>query len=111
MNRLITIYEVFELNRILHSILEQQSSYNIKTAFKIHTLIKWLDDTEKFIFERMNAMSIDLKDETQKAFLLTQIPFIDTKLKCSDLLDTTGVVKLDVNDVEMLEKMLDKTED
>lgn len=110
MNRLITIYEVFELNRVLHSLLEQQSSYNIKTAFKIHTLLKWLDDTEKFIFERMNALSIDLEDETQKAFLLTQIPFVETTLKCSDLLDTIGEVKLDVNDVEILEKMLDKTE-
>ena len=56
MDKIITIYDVFELNRVLHSLLEQQSSYKIQTAFKIHSLIKWLDETEGFIFERMSMI-------------------------------------------------------
>lgn len=111
----ITIYEVFELNRILHSLLNQQSSYKIQTAFKIHSLIKWLDDTETFLFERMKMLFKE--DETNVdnplyvAFLHSQIPFIKIDLKVDDLLSTNGDVKLDVNDVEVLNKMLYKTED
>ena len=52
----VSIFEVFELNRVLHKLLEQQSSYNIQIAFKIHTLIKWLDETEKFIFEQYSSL-------------------------------------------------------
>ena len=111
----ITIYEVFELNRILHSLLEQQTSYKIQIAFKIHSLIKWLDETETFLFERMKMLFKD--DETNidnplyVAFLNSQIPFTKTDLKIDELLNTDGNVKLAVNDVGVLNKMLWKTED
>jgi hypothetical protein len=111
----ITIYEVFELNRILHSLLEQQSSYNIQTAFKIHSLVKWLDETEKFLFNRMNMLfnedETDVKNPLYVAFLNSQIPFVKTDLKVNDLLNTDGNVNLDIKDVEVLNKMLCKTED
>lgn len=115
MDKIITIYDVFELNRVLHFLLEQQSSYKIQTAFKIHSLIKWLDETEGFIFERMSMIfgttQIDFENDALQSFLLSQIPFVKTSLKCCELLDTIGDVKLNVNDVNILEKMLDKTED
>ena len=111
----ITIYDVFELNRVLHLLISQQNSYKIQTAFKIHSLIKWLDETEKFVFERLNMVfgtdSIDIENPTHKMLLLSQLPFIDTTLTTNELLDTDGEVKLDVNDVGILEKMLSKTED
>ena len=110
----ISIFDVFELNRVLHNLIHQQSSYNIQTAFKIHSLIKWLDDTETFIFERMSMMfgtnSIDMENPIHTAFLSSQIPFVETSLTTNDLLNTGGCVKMDVNDVGILEKMLDKTE-
>jgi hypothetical protein len=111
----ITIYEVFELNRILHSLLEQQSSYNIQTAFKIHSLVKWLDETEEFLFNRMNMLfnedETDVKNPLYVAFLNSQIPFVKTDLKVNDLLNTDGNVNLDIKDVEVLNKMLCETED
>lgn len=111
----ITIYEVFELNRILHSLLEQQSSYNIQTAFKIHSLVKWLDETEEFLFNRMNMLfnedETEVKNPLYVAFLNSQIPFVKTDLKVNDLLNTDGNVNLDIKDVEVLNKMLCETED
>lgn len=111
----ITIYEVFELNRILHSLLEQQSSYNIQTAFKIHSLVKWLDETEEFLFNRMNMLfnedETEVKNPLYVAFLNSQIPFVKTDLKVNDLLNTDGNVNLNIKDVEVLNKMLCETED
>lgn len=111
----ITIYEVFELNRILHSLLEQQSSYNIQIAFKIHSLVKWLNETEEFLFNRMNMLfnegETDVKNPLYTAFLKSQIPFVKTDLKVNDLLNTDGNVNLDIKDVEVLNKMLCETED
>lgn len=111
----ITIYEVFELNRILHSLLEQQSSYNIQTAFKIHSLVKWLDETEEFLFNRMNMLfnedETEVKNPLYVAFLNSQLPFVKTDLKVNDLLNTDGNVNLDIKDVEVLNKMLCETED
>lgn len=111
----ITIYEVFELNRILHSLLEQQSSYNIQIAFKIHSLVKWLNETEEFLFNRMNMLfnegETDVKNPFYTAFLNSQIPFVKTDLKVNDLLNTDGNVNLDIKDVEVLNKMLCETED
>lgn len=111
----ITIYEVFELNRILHSLLSQQSSYNIQTAFKIHSLVKWLDETEEFLFDRMNMLfnedETEVKNPLYVAFLNSQIPFVKTDLKVNDLLNTDGNVNLNIKDVEVLNKMLCETED
>lgn len=110
----ISIFEVFELNRVLHKLLEQQSSYNIQIAFKIHTLIKWLDETETFIFERLKAVfgevEIDMNNPLYAAFLSSQIPFVDTSLTVADLLETNDDVVVDVKDVDILEKMLYKTD-
>jgi hypothetical protein len=110
----ITIYDVFELNRILHSLLAQQSSYKIQTAFKLHSLIKWLDETEEFVLERMKMMfdeeSMNADNPLYVAFLSSQLPFVQTKLNVDDLLTTEGDVKLDVKDVEVLNKMLNKAE-
>lgn len=110
----ITLYEVFELNRVMHCLLEQQSYYNIQTSFKIYSLIKWLDETESFVFDRINLLfggdGIDIENPMHKALLNSQIPFIETSLSLEDLLNTTGNVKLEVNDVVILEKMLGKTE-
>ena len=110
----ISIYEVFELNRVLHLLLEQQSSYNIQTAFKIHSLVKWLDETEGFVFSRISALfgseSIDIENPLHQAFLSSMIPFVETTLTTSDLLDTTNDVKIKVEDVDILEKILGKTE-
>ena len=110
----ITIYDAFVLNKVLHKLLEQQSSYNIQAAFKIYKLIKWLDETETFILERMHLMfgttSIDTSNEIQTAFLSSKIPFTDTNLSMEELLITEGNVKLKVSDIEILDKMLKKTE-
>jgi hypothetical protein len=110
----VSIFEVFELNRVLHKLLEQQSSYNIQIAFKIHTLIKWLDETEKFIFERLKVVfgevDIDMNNPLYSAFLSSQIPFVDTSLTVANLLETNDDVKLDIKDVAILEKMLYKTD-
>lgn len=110
----ITIYDTFVLNKVLHKLLEQQPSYTIQTAFKIYKIIKWLDETETFILERMHLMfgttSIDTSNEIQGAFLLSRIPFTNTNLSMEELLITEGCVKLDVNDIEILDKMLKKTE-
>lgn len=110
----ITIYEIFELNRVLHSLISQQSSYTIQTAFKIHTLIKWLDETEQFIIERMHIVFgtdvIDSDNPLYLAFLSSQIPFTDSSLTIKELLETTDDVKISVNDVEILEKIFDKAE-
>ena len=111
----ITIYDAFVLNKVLHKLLEQQSSYCIQTAFKIYKLIKWLDETETFILERMHLMfgttSIDTSNEIQTAFLSSRIPFIETNLSIDDLLITEGNINLEVNDIEILDKMLKKTEE
>lgn len=111
----ITIYDVFELNRVLHSIIEQQSHYAIGIAFKIHSLIKWLDDTETFVFERLNTIFgvnlFDANNPSHMAILNSQIPFIETSLTIDDLLDTNGVVDVDIKDISILEKLLHKTED
>lgn len=111
----ITIYDVFVLNKVLHKLLEQQCSYNIQTAFKIYELIKWLDDTETFILERMHLIfgttSINISNEIQSAFLSSKIPFIKTNLSMDDLLITDGDVKLEINDIEILAKILKKTEE
>lgn len=111
----ITIYDVFELNRVLHNILSQQSSYKIQTAFKIHSLIKWLDETEGFIFDRINTISdsttIDINNPIHTAILSSQIPFVETTLTVNELLETNGEVKIEVNDAIILEKMLGKTGD
>lgn len=110
----ITIYDVFELNRILHSLLSQQSSYKIQTAFKLHSLIKWLDETEGFIIERMKMMfdekSMNTDNPLYMAFLSSQLPFTQTDLTVDDLLTTECNVKLEVKDVEALNKMLSKAE-
>ena len=104
----VSIFEVFELNRVLHKLLEQQSSYNIQIAFKIHTLIKW------FIFERLKAVfgevDIDMNNPLYAAFLSSQIPFVDTSLTVDNLLETNSDVKVDIKDVVILEKMLCKTD-
>lgn len=111
----ITIYDAFVLNKVLHKLIEQQSSYNIQTAFKIYNLIKWLDETERFVFERMNLIfgttSIDASNSMQAAFLSSMIPFTETNLTIDELLKTDGEVKLEVNDIEILDKMLKKTEE
>lgn len=110
----ITIYEAFDLNRVLHSLLSQQSSYNIQISFKIYSLIKWLDDVESFVFGRIrtvtNCESIDIDNPIHNAILSSPIEFVGTSLTISDLLNTEGDVKLNVNDVEILEKMIGKTE-
>lgn len=110
----ITIYEVFELNRILHTLIKQQASYNIQIAFKLHSLIKWLNETEKFIFERMNIVfeedTMNTENPLYVAFLSSQIPMVETKLTVNDLLNTDGDVKLEIKDVEVLNKILGKTE-
>lgn len=110
----ITIYDVFELSRIMHSLLTQQSSYKIQTAFKLHSLIKWLDETEEFILKRMKMMfnedSMNTNNPLYVAFLSSQLPFVQTDLNADDLLTTEGDVKLDVKDVEVLNKMLSKAE-
>lgn len=112
--KVITIYEVFELNRILRNILDQQSSYNIQTAFKIHSLIKWLDETERFSLERMKLIfgdtPIDVENDEHKAFLSSLLPFVSTTLSIEDLLNTEGNIEIEVDDVEILEKLLSKTE-
>lgn len=111
----ITIYDAFVLNKVLHKLIEQQISYNIQTAFKIYNLIKWLDETERFVFERMNLIfgttSIDASNDIQAAFLSSRIPFVETNLTMDELLKTNGEVKLEVNDIEILDKMLKKTEE
>lgn len=114
--RTITIYEVFELNRVLHKLLEQQISYQIQTAFKIHNLIKWLDETEKFIIERMHLIFGDdfqcnEANEVYQVFLSSPLPFIETDLTTQDLVKTDNNVTIDVKDAEILTKFLDKTED
>lgn len=110
----ITIYDVFELNRVLHILLKQQSSYSIQTSFKIYSLIKWLDDTEKFVFDRMKLVfgknGANADNPLYMAFLSSQIPFTETTLSVNDLLTTEEDVKLEVKDVEVLNKMLNKTE-
>ncbi len=110
----ISIFEVFELNRVLHKLIEQQSSYNIQIAFKIYSLIKWLDETEKFIFERLKVVfgdvDIDTDNPLYSAFLSSQISFVDTSLTVDDLLETNSDVKVDIKDVVILEKMLCKTD-
>lgn len=112
----ITIYEVFELNRVLHSLIKQQKSYDIKIAFKIHELVKWLDDTERFLIERMHLIfgddiNINDNNEAYQAFLISQLPLTETDLKLIDLLNSEEIVKIDVGDVGILEKFLSKTED
>lgn len=110
----ITIYEVFELNRVLHQLILQQKSYKIQTAFKLHTLIKWLDDTEIFIFERLNVIfgkdEIDVENPQYKAFLLSPISFIGTDLTIEDIIETEGSVNINVEDVGILKKIIGKTE-
>lgn len=110
----ISVYEVFELNKVLHSLIAQQSSYDIRTAFKIHSLIKWLDDTEGFIFDRMNEVfgtsTIDIENPLHMALLSSEIPFINTDLTVNDLINSDGNIKLDVNSVGILDKLLGKTE-
>lgn len=114
-NRNITIYDVFELNRVMRILLSQQSSYNIQTSFKIHSLIKWLNETEGFVFDRIHTVfdddTIDIENPLHQALFSSTVPFVETTLTTSELLQTDDEVKLDVNDVEILEKMLDKTED
>lgn len=113
--KVISLFDVFELNRVLHKLLGQQSSYNIQTAFKIYNLIKWLDETEGFVFERINNVfgndTIDLENPIHQALLSSQVPFCQTTLCVEELLKTDGEVKIEVTDVEILEKMLGKTED
>ena len=110
----ISVYEVFELNKALHSLLAQQSSYDIKTAFKIYSLIKWLDDTEGFIFDRMNEVlgtsTIDVKNPLHTALLASEIPFVDTTLTTDELINAGGNIKMDVNSIGVLDKLLNKTE-
>lgn len=110
----ITIYDAFSLNRVLHNLMEQQKSYKIQTAFKIHSLIKWLDETERFIFERMNVVlgttDIDNNNHMQMAFLSSKIPFTETTLTLDELMSTDGDVNLSVGDIEILDKMLCKSE-
>ena len=111
----ITIYDVFELNRVLHNILKQQTSYPIRIAFTIHTLVKWLDDTESFIMDRIHMLFGNINNMTEdpsySMFLSAQIPFIETDLSVEDLLNTEGDVIVDIEDVEILKKMLHKSED
>lgn len=110
----ITIHDVFELDKVLNSLLEQQTSYSIQTSFKLYKLVKWVGETEKFIFDRMSLLfgedSLDTNNPTYIAFLSTQIPFVETDLTIQELIDTEGKVNLDVRDVEILDKMLNKTE-
>lgn len=110
----IYIYEVFELNRVLHLLLNQQKSYSIQTAFKLHSLIKWLDGTEEFIFDRLHMIFgeeyIDTQNPIYQAVLSSKIPFINCTLTTEELLDTNGEVKLNIEDVSILKKMIDKTE-
>ena len=110
----IKIYDVFELNRILRKLLEQQASYKIQTAFKLYNLIKWLDETEEFIFKRMKMVFGEERTDEQNplymAFLSSQMPFTETSLTIDELLDTENDVNVGLKDVEILEKMLPKAE-
>lgn len=113
-NKSIIIYDVFELNRVLQLLLTQQSSYNIQTSFKIHSLIKWLNETEEFVFDRIRTVfgdsTINIENPLHQALLSSSVPFVETTLTISELLQTEGEVKLNVEDVSILEKMLLKTE-
>lgn len=107
----ITISEVFELNRVLHLLMEQQKSYEINIAYEIYKLVKWLDDTEKFFFERFGDLFT--RSDTSvlnNAIMSSQVPFVGTKLKLNNLIEPNGNVKLSPNDFVILEKMLSKTE-
>lgn len=110
----ITIYEVFELNRILHRLIEQQKSYEIRTAFKLYKIVKWLDGTENFVLERMKMVfgddKIDTDNSAHMAFLGSQIPFMETSLTLDELMGTMGAVNIEVSDFEILEKIFPKTE-
>ena len=66
-------------------------------------------DDEFILFEKYSVTPGELF--FLKMLLLSQLPFIGTTLTTDELLDTDGEVKLDVNDVGILEKMLSKTED
>lgn len=108
-----TIYDAFELNRILHKLFSQQSVYEIKTAFKIHSLIKWLNDVETFVFERICAIFgktqiIDWNDSMYEPILMSKIKFIRTDLTIEELLQTNGKALIDVKDVDILEKFINK---
>lgn len=111
----ISIYDVFELNRVLHVILRQQSSYNIKTAYSIYKLTKWLDETEDFLIARMKSVlgteTIDPENQIHAAFLLTVIPMFETDLTIEMILGAEGNVSVDVGDIAILEKILPKTQE
>lgn len=110
----ITIFEVFELNKILHSLSEQQLSYDIKIAFKIHKLIKWLDETETFIFERMRLMfsedTMNGDNPLYVAFLSAKIPLVETTLTINELITPNEGVSIGIKEMELLGKILGKTE-
>ena len=105
----IVFYDVFELNRVLHILMEQQLSYNVGIAYKIYKLIEWLDSTELFVMGRIKMATgdsdIDLTDDVSTAILSMQIPFDTLGLRVEDIINPTENVMVQIADIDVIERI------
>lgn len=69
------IYEVFDCNRTLYKMLEQQKTFPISLGFKLFKLMKVFDEVEEYVFNTMETTFKDFKfenmNEEEKMFYNT----------------------------------------
>ena len=71
----IKIYEVFNCNRTLYKMFEQQKIFPISLGFKLFKLMKVFDEVEEYVFNTMEILFKDFKfekmNEEEKMFYNT----------------------------------------
>ena len=108
----ITLADVFELNRVLHILFEQELKYDIKTAYKLYKLINELDDIERFFFERIQSLTVNGNSENDNtikmSLLMSKVMVSEISLTLDELMSSDDVVNISSNDIIILDKILNK---
>ena len=57
------IYEIFNCNKTLNKMFEQQNTFPISIGFKLFKIMKRFDEVEEYVFKRMGMTFEDFKFE------------------------------------------------
>lgn len=113
----LTIYEVFKINRVLEKLINQQLDYQINVAYKLSKLKQQLDEIESYAFERFMLMfpQADIgnlnenESEVYKAILSSNVEIDNFNLTENEVF-LNDSVKLTIEDVTIIRLLFEKRE-
>lgn len=114
---ILTIYEVFKINRVLEKLVNQQLEYPINIGYKLSKFKQNLDEIEAYAFERFmlifpqaDISNLNENESSVYEAILTSNVEIDNCNLSEEQLFMNNTAKLTIEEVTIMRLLFEKRE-